>query len=187
MRGLLRRCAVASAALPLAAAIAVTASTNATAAPPIKNLVTNGGFETGDFTGWTQSVTTGMSVATLPIIGLTTVYDGTHVALLSSASSADLSQTVATQKNKTYRLTYHINMGYSAGSSVSIRGEVMDGATTLDYRSDSDITYTLWQERTFTFKAISSSTTLKFTFTNPSGYWALDGVSVVILHGKLPV
>ena len=135
------------------------------------NLVENPGFETGDFTGWTQS-------------GNTSFFSVTNDARRSGAFGGSfgpigtelgfLSQTLATTPGETYQLEYWLSNLSSANNAF----QVSWNGTILTSLADADA----FDFTPFTFSGLTatgSSTTLSFGFLNPPNFWYLDDVSVV--------
>ena len=135
------------------------------------NLITNGGFETGDFTGWSLAGTD---------LGHNFVNDvdphsGTFSAWLGSVGGdAFLSQMFATNPGDSYTLDYFLKSpgGTPNDFAVEIDGVVIPGSTFTDAGA---FDYT---EFTFTFTATKVSTQLKFDARQDPDYWRLDDVSV---------
>lgn len=152
-----------------ALAFGALSSTNANAT----NLVVNGGFETGDFTGWTiDPVSYPMYIVTSP------VYSGTYAAQIAGYSyGADtLTQTIATTGGDEYTLSFWIyqqNIGPTTFLDVT-----WDGTTIVSMSypsSDSgDIPYV-----NFTAPVVGTgSDTLQFISANDPGWTYVDNVSL---------
>src|ERR1700730_10015968 len=71
---------------------------------PIDNIVTNGGFETGDFTGWTQSGNTGFTG-----VDTDSAHSGNFGAFSGpTGSEGFLSQTLNTVAGMAYDLSFFL-------------------------------------------------------------------------------
>jgi PEP-CTERM motif len=86
----------------------------------LTNLVTNPGFETGDFTGWTENgfaVTTGPLAS--PPANPITPYDGSYFASLTPSTCVttpcSLSETVPTTPGDLYNFNFYLEPGNGAG------------------------------------------------------------------------
>ena len=119
------------------------------------NLITNPGFETGDFTGWTPS-------GNLAVNNLNP-HSGTFAAQFFGGS---LSQTVATIAGVTYDFSFWSNDS-SAGS---LTGLTLNGVAI----TSPDGGFPPYQQFALSFLATGSTT---FTFTLNSGFF-LDDVSL---------
>jgi hypothetical protein len=150
------------------AAFTATLSTSA-------NLVTNGGFETGNFNGWTQSGDTSST-------GVAGTFDGTaphsgsfHAHFGPTGGLGFIAQTLSTIAGASYTLTFWLSHPYTGDTGTEWLVRV--GGTTLrDVQNAGNFSYTQF---TFTFTATSSSTVLQFGFLEPPSYFFLDDVTVI--------
>jgi hypothetical protein len=130
----------------------------------------NGGFETGDFTGWTQSGNTGATG-----VGTGTVHSGMFSAFLGPVGSDGfIAQSFATIPGVTYVLDYWLQHD---GGSPSDFYALIDGVTVPGSRLDNPPAFG-YTEYTFTFTATGTTTELKFGFREDPTYFHLDDVSV---------
>lgn len=147
------------------------------------NLLTNGGFETGDFTGWT--VTPASSESVLFITNTpANVYSGTYAAAFAATGAFDdtISQTFATTAGATYTVEFWLQHPYPVSSNdfnVSLNGTHF-GLVNAGY-----FDYT---EYSFTVTATGSSSTLSFAGreNSPNGFYYLDNVSVNAVNAPEP-
>jgi len=138
-----------------------------------QNLVTNGGFETGDLTGWTTVAGSNgfHGVAFLPRSG-----NHSYISNGGSASSPNIiEQAIATTPGQSYTVTFY-PFGFG-GPGAGFRA-LWDGVEFFSEPNDSDGGY---EERTFTLVATDSSTVLRFESFVAVVSWFLDDVSVVAL------
>lgn len=146
--------------------------------------VQNGGFETGDFTGWTLSGDTAFTgvcdVSTCP--GGFAPYQGTYAAYFGPVGdTATISQMIPTTPGVQYTLDFFLaNPGggtpnYFSASLGSAAFSVTNFGAAFG-----------WTEFTISDLATTSSTELSFTFRNDPGYWFLDNVSVSSSQGTTP-
>ncbi len=136
--------------------------------------VTNGGFETGNFSGWTQFGNTGAD-------GVTS--DGSYVAEGSYGArfgcwlvaGSGVQQAVPTMLG-TYNLSFSYRWSelYAAGSGGYFR-VYWDGAQIYEDATPYTST-TGWFHKTFAVTGSGSPTTLRFHMYNDWDYYALDNI-----------
>ena len=144
------------------------------------NYIVNGGFETGDFTGWTPSGNTsgGIFVRTTGSPGGYNPYAGTYFAAVGpSGSLGFLSQTFSDTVGQQLQISYYFA---SNGNTPNVFEALFDGTTLFD---QSNISATggssPWPYVNYTFDVTATgSDTLKFGFRDDPSVLALDNVSV---------
>jgi hypothetical protein len=137
------------------------------------NLLVNGSFETGDFTGWT--VNAGATVVQQSGgLGGYSAEDGNYYAALGNVGLplGTVSQSFTTTAGDSYTLTYYLA---SNGTTPNEFRTDINGTTYFDQTNISTQPYTLY---TYTFTATGSSSTLTFYERDDPNYLALDNVSV---------
>jgi hypothetical protein len=161
---------LAGAALALATALG---STGAQAA----NLITNGGFETGDFTGWTVSANA-TGVVTAGFDG-EVPNSGTYFAALGDTSGSypygTLSQTVTDTAGQNLTLSYYLESDGATPNyfDANWNGVLIPGSD-LTNVGDQRPNYVHY---TFTVVGTGSDTLL-FHEQNVPAYWGFDDVSL---------
>lgn len=155
-----------------AAALAIAATALPAAA---QNLVTNPGFETGDYTGWS-------------------IYDcGGHIEITSNANSGayaasngsvgcfgSISQVLATTTGQSYTISFFAKNNFGGGDNgfrVSFGGvDVFNAA----------ISNTVYQQFTTSGIATSGSTTLTIAARNDPAHTYYDDISVTAATSTVP-
>jgi hypothetical protein len=150
---------------PMAAAFTSTFSIN------IPGSIVNGGFETGDFTGWTQS-----GVLSFTRVNTNLPHSGSYAAELGpDTGEGFLAQTLALTPGSNYTLDYWLQN--NGGTPNSFRAMIDGVDIPLSVLTDAPaMPYT---EFMFTFTAGGPTTEVKFGFLQTPSYWHLDDVSVV--------
>jgi hypothetical protein len=138
------------------------------------NLIQNGGFETGDFTGWTLSGNSGFMGVQCPGPG-TTVFQGNCSAFAGPVGSLGfLSQGITTAIGDFYTLSLAWNGdgGTPGEFNVELNGnpllDLVNPGPTNGFRTPS-----------FIFRSTQISNTVTFSFRDDPGFIFLDAVSVV--------
>ena len=136
--------------------------------PAKANLITNPGFETGDFTGWTK-------VGLADVIGTNSgiaPHSGNFQARLFTGT---LTQSVATTTGASYTINFFLALASNQShNSFSVS---WGGVPILNLTNQSPFGYT---EYSFTETASTASTALVFSYNVviPFSVWFLDDVSV---------
>lgn len=171
---------ISNVSLPDAGTYSVIVSNTASAASSIGavlqvTIVQNGDFETGDFTGWTQSgdnsytfVDDGSQSGIAP-------YSGNYEATLGTSNSLGyLSQTLPTTVGASYLLSFWLNS--PDGQTPNAFLALWNNNTLLD---ETNLPAFGWTNIRSVVKATGSSAVLQFGFRDDPSYLGLDDISVV--------
>ncbi len=139
-------------------------------------LLVNGGFETGDFTGWTVSGDTS-ELFVMPTNGYDYVHSGNCAAAFGSPYSLGfLSQTVPTIPGAHYTLSFWLLSPNSPNGETPNQFEVTwEGQRLYD---GINVYYPRWTQLQFPVTAASTSTTLLFGGRDEPNLIALDDVNL---------
>lgn len=145
-----------------------------------QNLVNNGSFETGDFTGWT---TGGNFEFTQVVSGPFSAYSGAedgnfYVTMGPVGADGTLSQTLTTVAGAQYTLSFWFG---SVGDNPSDFSVSWDGTNLLSLTNPN--TGANWTNFTFQVTGTGSDT-LTFAFRDDPAYLALDNISVTENSGQ---
>ena len=159
---IMKKLGVSVAGLAMAAMVAF-------AAPAQANLVTNGGFERGDFSGWVETGDT-MFNGVLCAASDASVYAGDCSAFFGSGG---IEQTVNFgSAGMTWNLSFAFQPDGSTPSSFTV---LFGGETLLSLTEPSAGDYALYQ---FSGVTTEDDMTLSFNFSDPFGNLFLDDVSL---------
>ena len=137
-----------------------------------QNLVVNGSFATGDFTGFTLSGDTGqVFVAGNPNIGSPSMF---AAALTTSSAVGTLSQSLNTVAGQEYTVSFMLQ---GDGATPNMFSATL-GTTPLVTLTDVPATPAA-TTYTFDYTATASPSVLAFNFRDDPGYLYLTGISVV--------
>jgi len=146
------------------------------------NLLTNGGFETGDLSGWTPTMAGGWLIA--PGANPHSGNFGVTAANAMAGGFAELAQTFNTVAGNQYTVDFWLRPLSGSGDTPSVFSAHVDTSpdTTLLASLTDAAALPSFAEFQSTFYATSTTTTLRLLFYQPLAgnlnNWALDDVSV---------
>jgi hypothetical protein len=148
---------------------------------PNYGLVANGGFQTGDFTGWVllNADSTLNFVDNGSQSGIPPQTGDYEAALGQSLTPGYLSQTLATVPGTAYALAFWLNCDGIAPNQflVSWNGSSLFNQTNLPALG--------WTNLQFLVRAATTNSVLQFGFQDDNSYLALDDVSVLPAAGPV--
>ncbi len=136
-------------------------------------LVSNGDFETGDFSGWTQ-----FGDPSNTAVDTVAAQFGAYGAYFGSVGdTGGIKQTLTTSANQFYTVKFWL-MSEADVNNTSIPNsfDISWGGNSVTSLVDASAFG--YSQYTFTLQATSVSTDLSFTFQNDPAFWDLDSVSV---------
>ena len=137
------------------------------------NIVTNGGFETGDFTGWTQTGDSASDGVTCPGPS-SVVAEGNCSAFFGAVGDiGGITQSLTTVAGETYKITFALE---AFGFSVSSFTGSFDGTQFISLTDPN--TGGVYHTFSFFETATGTSTDLAFDFRDDPLFMYLDAVSV---------
>ncbi len=145
-------------------------------------LVTNGGFESVQFTGWSHTFNNLVGASSLA-----EVHSGTHAAMFGSTEGAPdtLSQSLATVAGQTYTLSFWT--GSESAPNAPINSDFQGTLNGVLFMTGADLPDFPYFNVVLDFVANSNATVLAFTGFNDSGYYLLDDISVTGQIGGVAV
>lgn len=142
-------------------------------------LLVNGGFESGDFEGWTQSPARDFYAVETDV-----QRSGNYAAVFGEVgASARLSQLLATEAGHRYQIAFWLQSagGNNDNEETLASFEVLlNGASLLSVTDKSDRGY---QQYILGFTADAAASELAFRFRHDESFWLLDDVSFVEVDG----
>lgn len=147
-------------------------------APAHADLVRNGGFETGDFTGWTLTGSLLVFVEKLTGVWGGTPYgpeSGTYYALFDAYMNnpATISQQISTTAGTRYDFSFWMG---SVGGTPNAMSVAFGSDAVLSMVNESDRAYVKY---TYTVTATSNTTLISFSGADGPLWVDIDGISVV--------
>jgi hypothetical protein len=141
------------------------------------NLVVNGGFETGNFTGWTTSGAA-FNCGDTAVDGISNLspHSGSYSACFGNPSAPSyIAQYIATVPGQSYDFTFYFAQQPTDQTPDNAAGVYWDSGWLGIY---DDLPVTSWSEWSEVVTATSTSTLVGLGAMNVPGWVALDDVSV---------
>jgi len=141
-----------------------------------QELVVNGGFETGDFTGWTQFGDTGSTGVdnTDDFFGIPAPQGVMAGYFGPSNAAGGIRQVLTANAGEQMTLTFQLALLDTENNGFSV---VLDGVLLMSIVNGMEQPFTSYS---FTVTLANSNPTLSFAFYNPPSYHLLDAVSATV-------
>ena len=144
-----------------------------------QELVTNGGFETGNFNGFTQTGNTGYTTVTpAPLFVASGAYGATFGPV---GSTGGITQTLSTNAGQSYLISFDLQNLF--GGTPNFYEVLFGGVSLFTATNSAAFGYTNFST---TATALGVSTDLAFNFRHDPTFFALDNVSVTAVNGAVP-
>jgi hypothetical protein len=154
-----------------------------------QTLLVNGGFESGDFSGWTFAgngimgslLYNGVVDANTFADGSGTdyVHSGTEGVALGDTNLAYLSQTIATVPGQDYQISFWLNnLNGSTPNRLLVNWNSPSMTTNTLFDASNLGLITTWSNFQFVVTAAATNTTLQIAALNANDYFGLDDVGV---------
>jgi Ca-dependent carbohydrate-binding module xylan-binding/Calx-beta domain len=149
------------------------------------NLVVNGGFESGNFSGWTLSGnSSGNKIYIAPSDFPGEVHTGSYSAGLGSMNTDGiLTQNIATTGGQHYALSFWIESDNNGRTPINHFAAEWNGQTLMDVTNAPDSGYELY---TFDVVGINGNSVLEFDGYNNPDAWRLDDVTLTAVGAAPP-
>ncbi len=145
------------------------------------NLVTNCGFETGDFSGWTQA-----GNGAFTYVGASGTTEGAYAAFFGPVGSpGSISQTLGTTLGTTYTVNFTLGWGSGEGGGEEGPTDIPVQSTSAEVIWDGNTIFSVIDGASFSPTPYSipvvggANSLLTFQFRNDPQYFQLDAISVV--------
>ena len=143
-----------------------------------QELVTNGGFENGDFSGFTQTGNPGSTgVFSSPFVA-----SGAFAAYFGPVgSTGGITQTLSTNAGQSYLISFDLRN--FDGQTPNFYNVLFGGVSLFSATDSAAFNYTNFST---TATAVGASTELAFNFRHDPNYFLFDNVSVTAVTGAVP-